>query len=520
MTAQPQAAALSNPGKRSHGQIIKSSALIGGSSALNIGIGIVRTKVLALMLGPSGIGLLGLLTSIYELARNVAIMGLNSSGVREIADATGTGDTERIARTVTTLRRMVRLTAILGGLLLVALCVPVAWVSFRDDGHAGSVALLGVAVFLGAVSAGQIALLQGMRRIADLARANVLGALLGTICAVLVVYGFTRTGDGNRGVALALVCVSAMTLLGSWWYTRKIPVTAAVMKWAEVLRAASGLLRLGFVFMATGLMTLGAAWLIRIIVWRKLGEDAAGYYQAAWVLGGLYIGFILQAMGADFFPRLSAVARNNDECNRLVNEQAEVGLLLAGAGVVATLTFAPLVIDLFYSSKFDRAVEILRWICLGMMLRVACWPLGFVLVAKGEAMLFFWSELASNAVQLVLVWFGVRLFGLAGTGMAFFGLYVVYAIGIYMVVRRLSGFRWSVANRQLALVFVPLVGVVFTSWYFLPRVGAAILGSVVTVALGLYSVRALCTLVPWERLPQGVQKVLRLLRLAPSDPQN
>ena len=57
-------------------------------------------------------------------------------------------------------------------------------------------------------------------------------------------------------------------------------------------------------------------------------------------------------MGADFYPRLTAVADDHKECNRLVNEQAEVGLLLAGPGVIATLTFAPLVIWLFYSSAF------------------------------------------------------------------------------------------------------------------------------------------------------------------------
>jgi len=271
MTAQPQTAALSDSGKRSHGQILKSSALIGGSTVLNIGIGIVRTKVLALWLGPSGIGLLGLLMSIYELARSVAVMGLNSSGVREIADAVGTGDTQRIARTVTTLRRAVTYFAALGALLLVVLCVPVARLSFGDSQHAGGVALLGLAVFFGAVSAGQIALVQGMRRIADLARANVMGALLGTVSCVAVVYYFVRAGDGNRGVAPALVCVSAMTLLASWWYSRKVTLAVAPMKLKEVASAASGLLRLGIVFMATGLMSLGAAWLIRIIVLRKTG---------------------------------------------------------------------------------------------------------------------------------------------------------------------------------------------------------------------------------------------------------
>ena len=50
--------------KQTYGQILKSSAIVGGSTVLNIGIGIVRTKILALLLGPGGFGLAGLYTSI------------------------------------------------------------------------------------------------------------------------------------------------------------------------------------------------------------------------------------------------------------------------------------------------------------------------------------------------------------------------------------------------------------------------------------------------------------------------
>ena len=108
-----------------------------------------------------------------------------------------------------------------------------------------------------------------------------------------------------------------------------------------------------------------------------------GLYQSAWTLGGLYIGFILDAMGADFYPRLTAVATDDRECTRLVNEQTEIGLLLAGPGVLGTLTFAPLVMTLFYTAEFSGAVEPLRWICLGMAalrglrsLRWPAWPSG------------------------------------------------------------------------------------------------------------------------------------------------
>src|SRR4029077_19939913 len=92
--------------KKTYGQILKSSALIGGSSALNIAIGIIRTKVMAILLGPAGVGLVGLYSSITDLTQSVAGMGVNSSGVRQIAEAAGSGDQERIALTATVLRRI------------------------------------------------------------------------------------------------------------------------------------------------------------------------------------------------------------------------------------------------------------------------------------------------------------------------------------------------------------------------------------------------------------------------------
>jgi enterobacterial common antigen flippase len=510
--AEDSTAPAAEPGRRNtYGQIIKSSALVGGSSVLKIGLGIVRIKAMALVLGPAGMGLLGLYSSIADLAGTIAGMGINSSGVRQIAEATGTGDTERIARTVTTLRRVALLLGVAGALLLAAFSVPVSRLSFGDSQHALEVALLSLAVLFASVSGGQMALVQGMRRIGDLARASAWGAFYGLVVTLPIVYFWRKAG-----VVPSLVAVAGTGMAISWWYSRKVRVEPLAMKWALISAEVSGLLKLGSVFMASGFMMMGVAYLVRIIVLRKIGEDAAGFYQSAWTLGGLYVGFILQAMGADFFPRLTAAAHDHEECNRLVNEQAEVGLLLAGPGVVGTLTFAPLVIQLFYSAKFGPAVEILRWICLGMMLRVVSWPMGFILLAKGARQPFFWSELASSLVQVVLVWVCVLAFKLNGTGIAFFGSYVFYWFLIYAIVRSLSGFRWSAANKGLGLFYGTLIAAVFVGEYWLPRWALEIGGTAITLLAGVYSLKKLCTLVPVERLPAPAKRAIALLRLAPT----
>jgi PST family polysaccharide transporter len=350
-----------------------------------------------------------------------------------------------------------------------------------------------------------------MRRISDLAKMNVLGALFGMLITIPLVYFYRE-----QGVAPSLVAVAAVSLLTSWWYSRKIQIPTPSMKISQMGQELAALLSLGFAFMASGLMMMGSAYAVRIIVLHKVGFEAAGLYQAAWTLGGLYVGFILQAMGADFYPRLTATARDNIACNRLVNEQARVGLLLAIPGLIATLTFAPIVLALFYSATFSGAVDILRWICLGVALRVLTWPMGFIIVAKGEQTLFFWSELAWTIVNIGLTWICVNLFGLAGAGIAFFGSYLFHGCLIYPIVRRLTGFCWSIENTRTGPLFLSLIAMVFCVCYALPIVWAVCLGTLATLLSGAYSLRVLLTVISLDQMPRPIRQMLILFGLIPS----
>ena len=476
---------------------------------LNIGIGIVRTKVFAVLLGPAGFGLMGLYSSIVDLAQSIAGMGVNSSGVRQIAESVGTGDDERIARTVVVLRKTSVVLGILGAVLLVIFSKQVSTVTFGSDQNAVAVAVLSLAVFFRILSANQGALIQGMRRIGDLARMGVLSAFFGTIIGIPFVYFFRE-----KGVAPALVGLAAMMLFFSWWYSRNVKVQSPAMTVSQIRSEAGSLLKLGFVFMASGFLMMGAAYAVRIIITRKVGLDAAGFYQAAWTLGGLYVGFILQAMGADFYPRLTGVFRDNNECTRLVNEQTLISLLLAGPGVIATLSFAPLVITVFYSAKFLAAVDILRWICLGMALRVITWPMGYIIIAKGEKKLFFLTELAWTIVNISFSWICVSKYGLNGAGIAFFGSYVFHGLIIYPIVNRISGFNWSLINRYTGLLFISFIAIVFCGFYFLSLFWATTLGTLSFIISSVYSVRTLLNLVPLDRIPPFILKLFRWLGLA------
>jgi O-antigen/teichoic acid export membrane protein len=261
-------------------------------------------------------------------------------------------------------------------------------------------------------------------------------------------------------------------------------------------------------------MMTGASYAIRVFVLRKLGLEAAGLYQSAWSLGGMYVGVILGAMGTDFYPRLTAAAKDDNACNRLVNEQTKVGILLAAPGVIATLTLAPLVITLFYSAKFQEAVDVLRWLCLGMALRVITWPMGYIIIAKGAGNLFFWAELAWTVVYVTLAWVCVTAFGLNGAGVAFAASYVFHVLMIYLIVRRLSGFHYSAANVKFSVLFNFILGSVFCGLYALPYRAAMVVGVIALAATSIYSIRQILNLVSPNLVPRPVLRVLGWFRLA------
>jgi enterobacterial common antigen flippase len=470
----------------SYRQILRSTTILGGASFINIILKILRTKFLAIFLGPAGLGMWAILNSITEVAGVVAAMGIDSSGVKQVAEAAGGQKQEKLPRTIHAIRRAMWCLGI-GGMILVILLSPlISQFTFGDDEHSYEIMLLSIVIVCGTIMTGEIALIQGMRRIGDLAKVNIFGALFGTLLAVPIVYAW-----GQKGIIPSLIVISVMSLLSSWWYAKKIEVARVRMTWAEVWREIKPLLTLGVSVMFSVLMIKGAMYLINVLVTRRIGLDAMGLYQAATVLSSIYVSFITDSMGKDYLPRLSAVASDDVACNKLVNEQFEIAILLAVPGIVATLTFAPLILQIFYSSDFVAAFEILRWQIMGVLLQVASWPIFCILLAKGYAKLFFATFAISCTLHVGLAVVGISYAGLNGTGMAYFGMWAFYAIIICSIAKYLTGFTWSNANARVVLVAFPAVGGVFVSGFLFNPLWSMMIGGTVLIAMASYSIKSL-----------------------------
>ncbi len=469
---------------------LKSSTVIAGSSAVAVLFTVFRAKALALLLGPSGVALFAVYGSVVLMISTLVGMGISTSGVRQVAEASASEDSRRLASTVKVLRLSAFVLGMLGTCLLCLFSAPLSRLTFSGSGqYAGALALLSTCVLLASVAQGQQALLQGKRMIVEIAVARIVAAALGAVVTIAIVAIF-----GDRGIVAAMIAASIATVIPTWWYARRVRLPNVSVNLRDLTAEAPPLLRLGFVFMISSFMLNGSMFLQRAIVIRQLGLDNAGYFQAAYALSVVYVGFILSAMSADFLPRLTGVANDDDACNRMVNEQTEVSLLLATPGILATFAMAPIVIPLFYSADFMPAVEVLRWQIVGVFGQVLTWPMGFIMVAKGRTSIVFFTNLGYAVIHLLLFWLAIGFFGLPGTGIAFGILHVYQYFVLTKVSKDVSGFAWSKANKRVALLAGCALLAIALSTRFLPSPMSTIVGCAISLLAAYLSLSKLSML--------------------------
>lgn len=506
--ATPKPPAATRPTGSSYGQILKSSSILGGTQAAVYLISLLKTKVAAVLLGPQGVGLVGLYQSATAMVAIVVGLGLNSSGVREVAQASRSGDAIDLARTVTVLRRLCWITGASGWLLTVILAWPLSVWTFGNGEKAHDIMILGGTVFIGCVSGGQIALLQGMRRIADLALVNFL-CVIGGSAASIALYAWL----GAQGIVPALMLSSLISFGFNWWFSRRICVADAPLGWLETFLRARRLLHLGVAMMWSGLLVTIVAFVTRSLIVRDLGLEANGFFQAAWTISGMFFGFIVGAMSADFFPRLSAAAGDNTTLNRLVNEQTEIGVLLAVPGLVGTVVFAPFLIEILYSSEFSGATSLLPWFVVGVFFQVVSWPIASVLLAKSHSKSFALVETAINGVQILATVFLMNVFSLKGAAMAFVVAQVVHITVYFSIVAQRTDLVWSRPVRKLLVYSVMSLASAIVVHLYCHGVWLFLLGIVVVAVCGLISLRGVGKrLDPMSRLARKL-KDLPLARL-------
>ena len=456
--------------------IVKAMGVFGSIQVFNILCSVVRTKLVALWIGPLGMGLFAIFNSAIDMIVNIANFGMRTSATRSISMASDNPD--KLNRISVAARRWAMWLGALGAIAMIIASPWLSEMSFGDRSHVWGYVILAIAVFANSLTLGEQAVMQGTSMLKKLAQASFYGALVGLILSIPLYYFL-----GEQSIVPSILCYSLSVLIFSYLIRKKgIGLQSCTLTIKDTLAIGKDFLKLGIFITLTDVVSQTSNYIFISYLNNVANTETVGYYQAGYTLIARYTGLILSALCVEYFPRLSKVAHSNMKLNIFVSQEINIALMVLTPVIVAFILFARLIITILYTDEFFIIQNFITIGIVGMVFRVFSWCMSFVVLAKGRGKMFFIIEVMDIFVFLGAYITAYHFYGLDGFGGAFILWYFISTLIVmfcyyHFFNLRLNAacFKWglwalstsivTLVAMQNGLVLVAVAMLVFTAVY-------------------------------------------------------
>ena len=470
--------------------ILKGTSIFGGVQIFNILISAIRIKLVAVILGPTGMGVAGLFNTASLTIQQFASMGLNMSVVKEIGKSKE--NELHLADVLAAIRPLILISALIGALICLLFPGLLSDTTFGSKAYTQGFLIMAAAVFFSIIGSALMSVLQGLHAIKPLSKASLIGSIVGLTIGVPLYWLL-----GTDGIVPAMVALALSTFV---WYLISLRKTLKVKAstWNQDLHLPllKKVLAMGLILMSNDLFINLVNFLVNIYIRNHGGIEEVGFFQSCNTMTSQYSAIVFTAMAMDYLPRLAAASGDNKRMCDVVNRQIEVVGLLIAPVACAVIFLAPFVIEIFQTRSFLVATPLLRLLALAVVVKALMYPLGYIVFAKDNRRLFFWMEsVGANALTLVLTCIGYCLFGLTGLGLAAI-IDCAICLCVYILVNRYL-YCYHISRNALFIMMLSLASGIAMTLLCFSFDGTIITttASIFLIVLSFFSVKQL-----WKRI--------------------
>lgn len=414
----------------------RSTLLFGFVQIINVAAKAIINKVAAVVLGPSGVGLIGMLTSTSGLLKTVASLGVSQSVVKDISEAKAKGDLKEYSEIVRLTNKLLLFTSTLG-FVIACLIIP-----FRDgfsDGilDAEGFLFLAVAVAFIIFWEGQLAILKGTRALQYLAKANIIAACLAlvTSCTIYIVFK-------DDGILAVLVLTPLIALLVSSYYVKKLEVDKDAKRnvnWEK----SRPIVKTGIALSFATILSQLTVFVTSLYIVEHSSLTVLGYYNVGILMMVGYFSVVINAITTDYYPRISAIASDNNAIENELNKQSMVSLVICLPIFVSFIFALPFALPMLFSDEFIIAIEFIQIGVFGTLLTILSNQFDLIIVVKRDTKVFIACAIALRAVELICNITMFNYFGLVGLGWSIVITSFLHFSLMMFVVKKLYGITYN-----------------------------------------------------------------------------
>jgi len=468
----------------SYKEIMKTTGITGAVQVIRLFFGLIRNKIIALLFGPAGLGVWGLYLSFTEMMQSVASLGLEKSAVKQIAE--NHSDIQKRNLAIQVSQYAVAVFSFICSVFVVVFANEISESLFSSADYKIGVWVCAGVIFINAVTAMLRAVLNGLNEIKELAFSQLAGVLLGNI----IVFSLLPFFDASA-IPFYFLVISIAAFIPILLAYRRLGFRWVGVTLSESMTTLSGLMKLGLAFWLSAFFMTFIMFMINVFIKDEFSLAVVGVYQASWAISNLYIGVILSSMGVAFFPKVCKTIDDIVKTTKVINEQVEFGLLISLPFVLIFYIFAPFFLMILYSGSFESGEPIIRWLMLGVIIRLLGFPFGYALMAKGKPLLYVVAQVTFSISNYVLLILAVQYYGIDGLGVNYFIAYCLYSILMGVFCYNTLDYRVSMAVIKLVFVYILFILLSLSGVYFVGGALFYVCGLLIVSASFIYSFRQL-----------------------------
>lgn len=405
--------------QKSYREIMKGTSIFGGIQIFQILINILRGKIVALYLGPEGMGISGLFISSLTVIITICGLGINVSSVRYLSAQTNNEDFNKKLQET---RIIFFITALLGMLVTMVASFFLSQLSFKSSDFIYSYIVLSFYVFFTLFNSGYNSIFQSVRKLKVIAFANFLPSLI-ALFATFPLYYFFRM----KAVVPGIIAIPFFTFIYYEVVYNKTLKQHYSLRFKEIITLFKEYISLG-IFLVIGVIVGNLiTYLLNFFISHTGSVSDVGLFNAGISITNQYVGMLFTAMSVDYFPRLSGLINDHEKFNELISDQSEIIIFLAFPLLGVMIVTAPLMISILLSNDFMDIKSFITLISFGMIFKAFSYPYGYVTLAKNSRKTYFIFEvIIANIQLLILNVTGYYFYGLLGLAASFIINYIFY----------------------------------------------------------------------------------------------
>lgn len=409
--------------------IVKVFSLTSISTLVRMCTGLVSVKVVASIIGPAGVALVGQLNNFSTIALALATGGIESGVTKYVSEYKN--DDTVVKEYIATAFKIITGCSLLLGLLLLIGCRLISELIMLTPQYWYVFAIFGFTILFYGLNHLLVSVVNGYKQFKKYVKVNIVGSIFGvayTVCLVLL--------WGLPGALISAVTFQSFMIVVSVIMLRKLRWLRKDYFIGKFKKAvASNYFKYSLMTLTSAMVVPVVQMLLRGYVMAEISEVEAGWWEGMNRISNMYLMVITTSFSVYYLPRLSELHDKAElrheilKCYKII-----IPMLLCGFVLLYILRF--FIIRLLFTQEFMPMSQLFIWQMAGDFFKICSWLLAYQMVAKAMTKFFITTEICFSSSRLILSLIFLRLDGIVGLCQGYLVNYIIYFIVMMVAFRK------------------------------------------------------------------------------------